>query len=126
MKISCVNLLFIIITIAILIIQINSHTIFPGPKSEQEKACNKKSNPSVETCRAVEAADNQEACCLVTYTNKETGEKYQKCGYLENTEYGIKVFKNIYAEYKEVKIQCKSNYIEGFLLINLFIILLFI
>ena len=126
MKISSVNLSFIIITIAILIIQINTHTIFPGPKSEQEKACDQKANPTAEGCIAIKGADSQESCCFVTYTDKVTGEKYQKCGYLENTEYGIKVFKNIYAEYKELKIQCKSNYIEGFLLINLFIILLFI
>ena len=115
-----------LIFIKISIIKINSHSIFPGNKTEQEKQCIAIANPGLLECTAIQGDNKQESCCYVTYEDKETGEKYQKCGYLENTEFGIAIFKNLYANYKQVKIQCKSNYIEAILLINLYIILLLI
>ena len=115
-------LLFIIISI----IKINSHSIFPGPKTEQEKQCINVTNPGQSECTAIQGADKQESCCYITYADRETGDKFSKCGYLENTEFGIAIYKNLYADYKEVKIICKSNYIKSILLINFFIILLLI
>ena len=126
MKILNIKFLVTFITISLSIITINSHSIFPGQKSEQEKACINKKNPSLAECKSVEAADEQEACCYVTYSDKETGETFGHCGYLENTEFGIKVYKHLYAGYKEIKILCGSNYIGRFLLIGFYIIFLFI
>lgn len=100
----------------IFILKIDTNTIFPGPKSSQEQACINQKSPSVEKCRAVEKAHNQDACCYITYTN-ENGQNVMKCGYLENTEFGIKVYKNIYYAYKDIKIQCNSNYIRNYILI---------
>jgi len=118
---------FFLLTIILIIIKINSHTIFPGPKSAQQIACEKVTSPSLERCTKIEAADKQESCCFVTYKDKdkESGKEYSKCGYLENTQFGIKVYKHIYGGYREVKVNCKSNYITRFLL-SFFIIFLFI
>ena len=116
-----------LLSIILIIIKINSHTIFPGPKSSQQEACEKISSPSLQSCTAIEGADKQESCCFVTYKDKdkESDAEYSRCGYLENTQFGIKVYKNIFGGYREVKVDCKSNYVAG-LLLSFFIILLFI
>ena len=127
MKIFKIKFFVTFITISLSIITINSHSIFPGEKSEQEKACIKIKNPSVQECKSVEPADEQEACCYVTYSDKETAETFEHCGYMENTEFGITVYKHLYAGYKEIKILCGSNYYVGrFLLIGFYIIFLFL
>ena len=114
-------------TIIVIIIKINSHTIFPGPKSTQQQACEKVRSPSLQACTAIEAADKQESCCFVTYKDKDKSneEEYMRCGYLENTQFGIKVYKHLFGGYREVKVNCKSNYITG-LLLSFFIIFLFL
>ena len=119
------NIIFLF-SLILIFIKVNSHTIFPGPKSPQEISCNSKTNPSLEVCKSVEAADKQEACCLITYKNEETDEEFSKCGYLENTEYGISVYKHIYGAYKQVKILCDSNYFRRLISNSFFIIFLFI
>ena len=115
-----------LLTIILIIIKINSHTIFPGPKSAQQTACESVRSPSLETCTAVEAADKQESCCFVTYKDldKTSDKEYMRCGYLENTQFGIKVYKHIFGGYREVKVNCKSNYLTGLLLSFIFIFLL--
>ena len=119
------HILFLFLYITFIAI-INSHTLFPGPKSTQEKMCLNRTNPSKEVCTAIEAANEQDACCFVSYKNEETGEKFSHCGYLENTEYGIKIYKHIYSEYKEIQIDCKTNYIRKFILLYFCIIFLLI
>ena len=122
------NYIFFLITIIISlsIIEIKTHSIFSVNKSEQEKRCEKVANAGEAECQAVEPADSQESCCLVTYKDKKTGESFKKCGYMENTEYGIRIYKHLYAQYKEVKILCGENYIGKFLLISFYFILLFL
>ena len=99
----------------ILITHISSYTIFPHNITAQEQACLDVAQPSEDNCiNSIKEEDmyEQEACCFVTYKNKETGEKFQQCGYLENTEFGIKQYKHLFHQYKEVKILCESNYIR--------------
>ena len=110
----------------IFITTINTHVIFPGPKSTQEKRCLNRTRPSREVCTAVEPAHEQDACCFVSYENEETGESFSHCGYLEKTEYGIKIYKHIYSEFKNIQIDCESNYIIKFILFYFSLFLLFI
>ncbi len=114
-------------TIILIIVKIYCNTIFPYPKSDQQVACESVRSPSLQTCTAVVAADKQESCCFVTYKDKDKNSEaeYMRCGYLENTQFGIKVYKNLFGGYREVKVNCKSNYITG-LLLSFFIIFLFI
>ena len=119
------NLIFLF-SLFLIFINVNSHTIFPNPKSNQEKICNNRTNPSLEVCKSIEPADKQEACCFITYKDKETEEEFSRCGYLENTEYGIKVYKHIWAQYKQIKVLCESYYNGRFISISLLIIFLFI
>ena len=123
MKKYFLNLLFIII--AILITKIESGAIFPGPKSYQEQLCVNETNPSVEKCRSIEKAHQQDACCYVTYKDRNNT-IVTKCGYLENTEFGIKVYKNIYNGYGGLKILCEIYYIKNNILFSFLIIFLFI
>ena len=118
-----VKFIFYILFIFIIIIaNIYSHTLFPGPKSVPEQMCLNQT-PSFDSCLKIEPQHTQEACCYVTYKNKEN-EEFSQCGYLENTEHGIRIFKHLFAEYKNVKIQCESFYIKKFILINFSLILL--
>ena len=117
--------LFIIIIIIIIAIieEISSHTLFPGVKSFQEQTCLNVTSPSkVDDCTSIKAENEQDACCFVTYKNESSGEDIFRCGFLENTEYGIRLYKRMYAGYKNVKIMCESRYGKNFIL---FISLLF-
>ena len=116
-----VNLSFIIFfLLSVNIIKIKPNVIFPGPKSEQETACISVSNPSVENCRKIQTAHRQDSCCLITYSGG------QKCGYLENTEFGIDVYKHLMDNYNDVEIKCHSFLIKSIKFIGLSLILLFI
>ena len=115
----------ILLIIVILITKIDSNTIFPGPKSTQEQLCLNETEPSVEKCRTIATAHKQDACCYVTYKNKNRT-VINKCGYLENTEFGIKVYKNIYNGYRSLKILCETNYIKKNILVSFLIFFLFL
>ena len=110
---------YILFIFIIIIANIYSHTLFPGPKSAPEQMCLNQSATlaTLDNCIKIEPQHAQEACCYVTYKNKEN-EEFSQCGYLENTEHGINIFKHLFAEYKNVKIQCESFYIKKFILIN--------
>ena len=122
MKKYFLNILFIIITF--FVIKIDSSTLFPGPKTIQQEACENEVEPSKEKCRSLETSNSQDACCYVTY--KTSNGTVQRCGYLENTEFGIKIYKHIFAGYKDIKINCENKYIKNYKLISFFIIFLFI
>ena len=108
-----------------LIIKIYSNSIFPLPvekRTEQEKNCLNVTSPqTIKDCTKIEPADDQEKCCLVSYRD-ENDTEIQQCGYLEDTQYGIKVYKHLFSSYSKVKIQCWSNFVN----INFFIPFLFL
>ena len=109
--------LFFLLTINQL--KIKSNVIFPGPKSDEEKACINVKSPSVEGCRKIRAAHRQDACCLITWKGG------YKCGYLENTEFGLKIYKHLMDNYDDVEIKCQSSYLKGFKFIFFSLLLLF-
>ena len=85
----------------------NLNTIFPSVPSEQEKLCKQNKNPSLSSCTKIQASDSQYKCCFVT------GVGLNKCGYLENTEYGIEKFENIYSDFEDVSIECEAYHIKN-------------
>ena len=97
-----------IISLYILILSfslINLNIIFPSEPSEKETECREQKNPTLKNCIAIRPEDTQFRCCYVT------GKGLSKCGFLENTEYGIKKFKHIYSDYDDVKIECGAEYL---------------
>ena len=98
-------------------------TIFPYIVEDKNRTrCLAVSEPSVARCRSIDSSDRQERCCYSTYVDGGTTKK--TCGYLENTEFGIKVYKHLFAGYKKVKIACRSDYIKMSLLSLLFLSLI--
>ena len=84
--------------------QMNLNIIFPSEPSEKETECKEQENPSLKNCNSIRPEDTQFRCCYVS------GKGLSKCGFLENTEYGIKIFKHIYSDYDDVKIECGDEY----------------
>ena len=82
------------------------NTIFPSIRTPQELECINNKSPSLKDCTSIAASDSQYSCCYVK------GVGLEKCGYLENTEYGIKKFKHIYSDYEDVEIECGANHIN--------------
>ena len=119
-------ILYILIGIIIIIEELNSHTLFPGHKTHQELECLNVTMPSVDDCTKIKAENNQDACCLITYKNESSGEPISRCGFLENTEYGIKLYKHIFAGYKNIKILCNSKFRRNFILLSFILFLLII
>ena len=119
-------ILNILIGIIIIIEELNSHTLFPGYKTHKELECLNVTLPSVEACTGIKAENNQDACCLITYKNESDGEDIRRCGFLENTEYGIKLYKHIFAGYKNIKILCNSKFRRNFILFSFILFLLII
>ena len=117
------KLILNIIIITTIIEEINSHTLFPGVKSFQEQACLNVTSPSnAGACTSIIAENPQDSCCYITYKDESLDQEISRCGFLENTEYGIRLYKRIYAGYKNVKIQCESRFERNFIL---FIFILF-
>ena len=87
--------------------KMNLNTIFPSVPSKQEEKCKENTNPSLSSCTKIPASDSQYKCCYVT------GVGLNKCGYLENTEYGIEKFENIYSDFEDVKIECKAYHMKN-------------
>jgi hypothetical protein len=79
---------------------------------------NEKNCTSVNTSYSI--TQNLHKCCYISYKNESTGEVIEKCKIVEDTEYGIKLYKHVLASYDEVKIICLGNYYK----INNFFILL--
>ena len=100
--------------------KIYSNTIFPSPPSEQVKKCIEHQYPSASNCTSVPTSDSQYSCCYVT------GAGLKKCGYLENTEYGISKYENIYSDYDDVSIECKADYVKNIFFISFLFLILFI
>ena len=95
-------------------------TIFPYIVEDKNRtACLAVEDPSVKNCRNVDTTDRQEKCCYITYVDGNTNKK--TCGYLENTEFGIRLYKHLFTGYKKVKILCRSDYIKISLLTFLFL-----
>ena len=114
------NIIAVIITI---IEEISSHTLFPGVKSFQEQTCLNVTSPTnPEACTSIIAENQQDSCCYITYKNESLDSEISRCGFLENTEYGIRLYKRIFAGYKNVKILCESSLERNFIL---FIFILF-
>ena len=97
--------------------KINLNAIFPTIPSYQELNCTKKENPSLESCTSMETSDDQYTCCFVH------GVGLSKCGYVENTQFGIKAYKHIYSEIDDLSIECKANYLRS-IFISFFLILI--
>ena len=100
--------------------KMNFNTIFPSVPSEQEKLCKENKYPSLSNCTKIQASDSQYKCCFVT------GVGLKKCGYLENTEYGIEKFGNIYSDFEDVSIECNDNHIKNVIFIFFLSLCLFI
>jgi hypothetical protein len=49
-------------------------------------------------------------CCYVTYKNKTSGESGKRCKIIEDSEYGLKLYKHVLSSYEDVEIICKENY----------------
>ena len=79
---------------------------------------NKKNCTSVDTGYSI--TQNLWKCCYITYKNETTGEVIEKCKIVEDTEYGLKLYKHVLASYEDVQILCLGNYYK----INNFFILL--
>ena len=104
----------------LLFAKMNLNTIFPSVPSEQETLCVKNKYPSLSNCTSIQASDSQYICCYVT------GVGLKKCGYLENTEYGIEKYKNIYSDFDDLKVECKANYIKNIIFLYFLFLSLFI
>ena len=118
------NVFYFLITIS-LIINIKTTSL-----NDNKTSCYKLQGEvaSKENCNGIYVGYNEQydSCCFITYKDKETEEEFSRCGYLENTEYGIKVYKHIWAQYKQIKVLCESYYNGRFISISLLIIFLFI
>ena len=95
---------------------INSNAIFPSEQSQQELDCINNNVPTLENCISTETADPQYICCFVE------GVGVQKCGYIENTEFGLKAYKHIYSGVDNFNIKCEGNFINN-IFFSLFLIL---
>ena len=85
--------------------KMNLNIIFPSEPSEKETECRKQENPTLKICTSIHPEDSQFKCCYVT------GKGLNKCGFLENTEYGIKKFKHIYSDYDDISIECGAEHL---------------
>ena len=79
---------------------------------------NKENCTSVNTSYSI--TQNLWKCCYITFKNKTSGEISERCKIVEDTEYGLKLYKHVLSSYDDVKILCKGNYFK----INNFLYLL--
>ncbi len=70
------------------------------------------SKASKENCNNiyVNFTETYNSCCFVSYYNKTTKTNYTKCAVVENTEYGLNLYKHELTRYSRVKIICRSSY----------------
>ena len=86
-----------------------------------------KADASKENCNAIDVnyAETFNSCCFVSYNNKTSKENFTLCAVVENTEFGLKLYKHELSRFSKVKIICRStfeklNYIYILLLSLLF------
>ena len=111
--------LFIYIFLSIVQIII-SNAIFPSVKSEQEINCLKNTIYNLKSCTDIKATESQYRCCFLK------GKNFEKCGYVENTEFGIKAYGHIYSDIEDLNIECKSNKIKAFFFLYIFLFILYL
>jgi hypothetical protein len=50
------------------------------------------------------------SCCFVSYYNKTSKTNYTKCAVIENTEFGLNLYKHELSRFSKVKIICSGSY----------------
>ena len=79
----------------------------------------------ITTCTSIEINDAMRKCCYVEY-QASNGTQYQKCKIIEDTEFGLKVFKHTLSHYKKINIQCSGNWLFPNVLISLVLLLFYL
>ncbi len=82
---------------------------------------------SKENCNGIYVGYNEQynSCCFITYRNKTTKEEFQKCAVVENTEFGLKRYKNELKSFSKIKIIC-ACYFHKINLMFIFILSIFL
>lgn len=98
------NVFYFLITIS-LIINIKTTSL-----NDNKTSCYKLQGEeaSKENCNGIYVGYNEQydSCCFITYRNKTTKEDFQRCAVVENTEYGLKRYKNELKVFSKIKIIC--------------------
>ena len=113
-----------LISLYILILSFNKmnfNAIFPSTQpTKEETACINNRNPSMESCTSMATSDSQYTCCYVK------GVGLSRCCYIEDTEFGIEAYENVYSDYDDVTIECKGNYLRNILFLFFLFFILYI
>ena len=114
------NTIFYLYIFLLFIPIIFSIGIFPSERTEKELMCINTEKPSFKDCTSIKAEDEQFSCCFI-----KDGQ-FEKCVFIENTEFGIETVKHIYSDYEDLSVECKSQRIDILFILYIFLFILYI
>ncbi len=101
-----------------------SHTLVSGANIDCFLASNS-TGLQITTCTSIAINDDMRKCCYVEY-QALNGTQYQKCKIIEDTEFGLKVYKHTLSHYRNINIQCSGNWLFPNIFICLVLLLFYL